>query len=170
MNYSKQWFIHLALVVMAFLGLSCGALDGDPEVYLVKDSDNSYHLQWTEPLEEQRIVLIKITGIIEILWDNGEFAEREFESERLLIFPAGVFRSDQFRGLDITPSTVTGGDRLTAVEIPPAKARFNVDLPKRAFHTESKEYEELLVGHPFQPYEVGEPSELTFGKSTGLGD
>ena len=115
MNYSKQWFIHLALVVMAFLGLSCGALDGDPEVYLVKDSDNSYHLQWTEPLEEQRIVLIRITGIfIERTWNDEEFVTktgREFEREHLLIFPAGVFRSDQFRGLDITPSTVTGGGR-----------------------------------------------------------
>ena len=59
---------------------------------------------------------------------------------------------------------------MTAVEIPPAKARFNVDLPKRAFHTESKEYKELLVGHPFQLYEVGEPSKLTFDKPTSLED
>ena len=42
--------------------------------------------------------------------------------------------------------------------------------PKGRFIRKVRNIEELLVGHPFQPYEVGEPSELTFGKSTGLGD
>ena len=166
MKYSPKWFICVALVVIVFTGFNCGVLDGNPEVYLVKDSDNSYHLQWTEPLEERRIVLIKITSIsIQFSWNNEEFVTktgREREREHLLIFPAGVFRSDRFSGVDITPSTVTGNVQLISVEIPPAKARFNVDLPKKAFHTESKEYEELLVGHPFQPYDVGEPFKLTF--------
>ena len=60
MNHSKQWFICLALVAMAFIGFSCGALDGgDPEVHLVRDSEDTFHFQWNEPLVAGRIILVR---------------------------------------------------------------------------------------------------------------
>ena len=60
MNHSQQWFIRCALVAMVFIGFNCGALDGGgPEVYLVKDTEDTFHFQWNEPLLEDRIILVR---------------------------------------------------------------------------------------------------------------
>ena len=58
MNHSQQWFICFSLVVMVFIGLSCGALDGGgTEVFLVKDADTAFHCQWNEAPVTDRIIL-----------------------------------------------------------------------------------------------------------------
>ena len=58
MSHSKQWLIRLVLVAMTFIGSSCGALDGgDPEVYLVRDSEDTFHFQWNEAPVTDRIIL-----------------------------------------------------------------------------------------------------------------
>ena len=60
MNHSKRWLIRLALVAMVFIGFSCGALDGGgPEVYLIRDSEDTFHFQWNEPLVADRIILVR---------------------------------------------------------------------------------------------------------------
>ena len=59
MKHSKRGFICLALVAIMFIGFSCGALDGDPEIYLVRDSENTFHFQWNEPLVADRIILVR---------------------------------------------------------------------------------------------------------------
>ena len=59
MNHSQRWFICFALVVMVCIGLSCGFLGAGPEVFLVKDSENSFHFQWSELLLEDRIILTR---------------------------------------------------------------------------------------------------------------
>lgn len=59
MNYSKHWLIYLALVAMAFIGLSCGALEENPEIHLVRDSADTFHFQWNEPLITDRIILVR---------------------------------------------------------------------------------------------------------------
>ena len=121
MNLSRQWIVRLVLV--AVMVSSCGDRDGgNPEVYLVEDGDNSYHLQWTETLEEERIVLIETTSASAKLFSSAVVVERE---RQLLIFPAGVIRS-------------RGGGAIQraelSVEILPGEERFNVDLPQKAFH------------------------------------
>lgn len=164
MNYSKEWRFCLALVGLMFLGLNCGVVvdDGDFEVYLVKDSEDSYHLQWTEPLKEERVVLVHVIGV-----DRWGFENREMglnEQNALVVFPVGSFRSNQFRG----GSLGSWGASLISVEILPAEERFNIDLPTDAHRAESDaNYEsgsgvDILVGHPFKPYDVGDPSKLIF--------
>ena len=60
MIHFKQWFICFALVAMAFIEFSCGAFDsGDPEVYLVRDSEDTFHFQWNEPLVADQIILVR---------------------------------------------------------------------------------------------------------------
>ena len=55
------------VIVCTVIGLGCGVIgDGDSEIYFVEDSPNSFHLQWDEPLVEQRIVLVRIAAGIPI--------------------------------------------------------------------------------------------------------
>ena len=157
MNLSRQWIVRLVLV--AVMVSSCGDRDGgNPEVYLVEDGDNSYHLQWTEPLEEERIVLIETTGAKFV--SSAVVVERE---RQLLIFPAGVIRSNRLEGaqVGIIRSRVILRAGLS-VEILPGEERFNVDLPKKAFHAMGAGDKQLPIGHPFEPYNVIGPSKLIF--------
>ena len=58
MNHSQQWFICFSLIVMVFIGLSCGVLDGGgPEVHPVKDTETAFHCQWNEVPVTDRIIL-----------------------------------------------------------------------------------------------------------------
>ena len=59
MKHSKWRFIYLVLVAIVFIGFSCGALDGDPEIYLIRDSEDTFHFQWNEPLVADRIILVR---------------------------------------------------------------------------------------------------------------
>ena len=179
MNLSRQWIVRLVLV--AVMVSSCGDRDGgnpevylvedggNPEVYLVEDGDNSYHLQWAEPLEEERIVLIETTGAKFV--SSGVVVERE---RQLLIFPAGVIRSNRLEGAQVGIIRSREGGRVgvirsrvilragLSVEILPGEERFNVDLPKKAFHAMGAGDKQLPIGHPFEPYNVIGPSKLIF--------
>lgn len=166
MNHSKQWRFCLALVVMMFVGLNCAVVDGgdggDFEVYLVKDSVRSYHLQWTEPLKEERTVLVHVIGVDR--WENQDIIRMDlYEINALVIFPVGSFRSNQFWGSDLVDVV-----SLVSVEILPAEERFNIELPTKAYRAdsggrgESGSSVDILVGHPFKPYDVGDPSELIY--------
>ena len=158
MNLSRQWIVRLVLV--AVMVSSCGDRDGgNPEVYLVEDGDNSYHLQWTEPLEEERIVLIETTGAKFV--SSAVVVERE---RQLLIFPAGVIRSNRLEGAGVIRSRGGGAIQRAelSVEILPGEERFNVDLPKKAFHAMGAGDKQLPIGHPFEPYNVIGPSKLIF--------
>ena len=158
MNRSRQWIVRLVLV--AVMVSSCGDRDGgNPEVYLVEDGDNSYHLQWTEPLEEERIVLIETTGAKFV--SSAVVVERE---RQLLIFPAGVIRSNRLEGAGVIRSRGGGAIQRAelSVEILPGEERFNVDLPKKAFHAMGAGDKQLPIGHPFEPYNVIGPSKLIF--------
>lgn len=291
-----------ALVVILFSGFSCGFLDGDPEVFLIKDSDSSYHLQWTETLLQQRIVLlhgaevrprfylgvagtelvadvhfIRALGVSDGDWREGWWYEQDsvtryratmnehgdggdildpdgnraghwwlegdtewvtlydhrnfiivdtelgkwvdvlseedwredgawsilFDEDyslvvvdkagnrvsgfsvsdlvimkqdvvntdqELFIFPAGSFRSDVFK-MDYRyfgELSLGSGSFMFEVEVLPAEARSQVEFPNKAYwaaeahHVDGEDHIDLLVGHPFQPYDVGEPSKLTF--------
>ena len=164
MNLSRQWIVRLVLVGMAVMVSSCGERGGErdggnPEVYLVEDGDNSYHLQWTEPLEEERIVLIEITGVEFV--SSSPVVERE---RQFLIFPAGVIRSNRLEGAGVIKNRGSGVIQRAelSVEILPGEERFNVDLPQKASHAMGAGDKELPIGHPFQPYNVIGPSKLIF--------
>ena len=70
MNHSQRWFICFALVVMVCIGLSCGFLGAGPEVYLVKDSEDSFHFRWNEPPITDRIILTRATYSNKMLDDS----------------------------------------------------------------------------------------------------
>lgn len=59
MQPPKQWFIYLAFIAIVFIGFSCGAFDEDPEIYLVRDSEDTFHFQWSEPIVTDRIILVR---------------------------------------------------------------------------------------------------------------
>ena len=157
MNHFKQWFICLALVAMAFIGFSCGVLDdSDPGVYLVRGADLRYHLQWTEPLKADRIVLI---------YEVYNPLDGYDPEENWFLFRTGDIQSRQ---RDV-------GDRRAAeilVKIASADERFNAlnlagSLQLRDRHGGG---EVIYAGYPFQPYDIGEPSELTFIDDTVSSD
>lgn len=150
----------LAFAVIGFMGLSCGSpFDiGNPEVYLVEDSSSEFHLQWTEPLEEERIVLMSF------------FNPRKNENwYYLLHFPVGSWRSELFGERWTIYQEVAGeyhnpeNQATASVEILSDGERSKVKLPAHANNTtEEGESIELFVGHPFKPYNVGKPSKLNF--------
>ena len=51
---------------------------------------------------------------------------------------------------------------MISVEILPAEQRSNVDLPQKALHAVGTGDKQILVGHPFQLYNVVGPSKLIF--------
>ena len=98
MNRSKQWFIHLVLVAMVFIGFSCGGLDGgDPEVFLVRDDEYTFHFQWDEPLVEDRIILVRSvsTGHRDVFSAEAWFFPGETES-RVFFIPGVTTSVDAF--------------------------------------------------------------------------
>ena len=146
-----QYFKYLvALITLVFIGLGCG----DPEVYLVKDGESEFHLQWTEPLKEQRIVLFHRTRF--------DYYGSQITDSYLYFFPVGEFRSRLFRHNEIV-----GQNGLLSVELPPASTRDTFDRPHIVWDatTELKRIDTVLVGHPYKPYDVGKPSKLTFDYS-----
>ena len=264
MNHSKRWLIRLALVAMVFIGFSCGALDGGgPEVYLIRDSEDTFHFQWNEPLVADRIILVRAVysartdydfgtvylsseepakdiylpdavntiekieyedfrwkftvGYVGDEWsvlreklfsvfDSLEFTHKRYEEagairhqieivnqpmpsdfsdfavdsleytvdvdytvtyplndsseDQLLLFKTGSLQSRRISLSRIfdPPS----GSGICTVTIPPADERKNVKLPADAYDLETRDYEEILTGYPLQPYNVGDPSYLTF--------
>lgn len=96
--------------------------------------------------------------------------EEIYTNDFLLIFPPGKFRSQEimFWGdigyyLGVRRGKHPGPNRVE-FEIPPAKARLDIELPATARYADDlEEEEEVLVQHPFQSYDVAEPSKLTFG-------
>ena len=140
MHYFKHF---VALIIMALIGPGCS----DPKVYLVKDGESEFHLQWTEPLKEARMVLFYVT-------EFNYWGDQTTDSY-LELFPAGEFRS---RLLDDFPYG------LLSVEIPPAAARDTLDRPHAVGDatTKGKVINTVLVGHPYKPYDVGKPFKLTF--------
>ena len=143
-----QYFKCLvALIATAFIGLGCG----DPEVYLVKDGKSEFHLQWTEPLKEPRIVLVYVTEF--------NYYGHPSPHSYLHFFPTGEFRSRLFGHDDLAWQY-----GLLSVEIPPASTRDTLDLPHTVWDatTKDKRIDTALVGHPYKPYDVGKPSKLTF--------
>ena len=146
-----QYFKYLvALITLVFIGLGCG----DPEVYLVKDGESEFHLQWTEPLKEQRIVLFHRTRF--------DYYGSQITNSVLYFFPVGEFRSRLFRH-----NEVVGQNVLLSVELPPASTRDTFDRPNTVWDatTEFTYIDTVLVGHPYRPYDVGKPSKITFDYS-----
>ena len=73
----------------------------------------------------------------------------------LYICRTGNIQSEQIQVSRFSPSVL--------IKLPPADDRFNnLELPKSAYNANGEGDEKILVEYPFQPYKVGDPSELTF--------
>ena len=167
--YFRLWLVCVACFTAIFVTFSCGIVgDGNPAIYLVNDGSRegylSFHLQSDKSLEHDTVVLIRI---------EAELGGHWFTSEQFILFFAGRVQSWVFEvhnTIDITIDSPTPVRRVSGkikVTILPAEERLNVELPKIAWYKGnflnkggSDTYEEIPVRHRFQPYKVGEPSEL----------
>ena len=132
---------------------------------LVKDDDATFHFQWAEPLKEERIILVRLSGVI---FDPKYKAEYSHEEELLVYFPPGTVVSyaiDRPRALEYTSMAILG--RIDSVEILPAALRETV-LPADVwkigedglFRGHGKR---ILREHPFfRDYRVAPLSRITF--------
>ena len=113
------YFYALPILLCVFLGC-----DNAPRVGLVKDDDETFHFQWVESLQEQRIILARLGGVI---FDYRYKAEYSHEEELLVYFPPGTVVSyaiDRPRALECTSMAILG--RIDSVEILPAALRQTV--------------------------------------------
>ena len=74
--------------------LACGNQQRTPEIRLVKDNADGFHLQWDEPLREERTILVNLTTVYNY-WntDYTKRIERIMKRVQVLHFPDGVFKS-----------------------------------------------------------------------------
>ena len=172
----KTVFISVCLL-FAFLGC-----ERTPRVRLVKDDDRTFHFQWAEPLIEERIILVRYSGVF-----SDYNLEIPWEKELLVYFPAGSVVSAQLHRQSAMrhTSVVNIENRLVkirdsnldSVEICPAHLRETVlpadvyeigILPADGFEIGEREFfrlrgERILREHPFfREYHVDQPSRLTF--------
>ena len=139
---------------------------------LVKDNDTTFHFQWAEPLKEERIILVRYSGVF-----SDYNVEIPWEKELLVYFPAGsVVSAPLHRQAAMRYTSVANianrlvrirDANLDSVEIRPAHLRETV-LPARLYTIRDREFmphgERFILREPpfFQEYHVGEPSRLTF--------
>lgn len=142
--------------------LACG---NTPRVRLVKDDDSTFHFQWAKPLNEERTILVRLSGVI---FDPRYKAEYSHEEELLVYFPAGTLVSyaiDRPRPLEYSSMAIL--ERIDSVEILPAALRRTVlpaDMWKIGEYGRFRGHgKRILREHPFfLDYRVDEPSRITF--------
>ena len=148
------------IVIVAILG--CGgddsvvSADNVPEVRLVDDGSNDFHFQWDEPLKEERIIPIRchFEGVAQ--GRNGELHPYAHSWTKLIYFPSDSFVSKPLRE-----------SSLVSIKILSSQERAKFSLPTRVYmNDEWYDYHDswlrILKEHPFKPYRVGKPSNLTF--------
>jgi len=59
-----------------------------PRVRLVRNTPDSYHFQWAEPLTEERIILVRVQ------WHSDQYPDHD--ETRLIFFGPGQFKSARF--------------------------------------------------------------------------
>ena len=94
---------HFFLFSLLLLLWSCGDSYVKPRIRLVKDSPTTFHFQWDEPLEEERIILVRAGHI-----DNPNTVG--YSVTFLLRFMPGEFRSGDW---DIRHIHVWGVETIT---------------------------------------------------------
>lgn len=125
-----------------------------PRVRLVRDTPDSYHFQWAEPLTEARIILVRVQ------WQSDQYPDHD--ETRLIFFEPGQFKSARY--------SLAYYQKSATVEILPARDRNSFSLPAMAAMSHSRsDYilpphtssdKEILAEHPFEPYEFDAPSKL----------
>ena len=53
--------IRSLTLLLLILLLACGNQQPTPEIRLVRDNVDGFHLQWNGPLREERIILVEMT-------------------------------------------------------------------------------------------------------------
>lgn len=165
------FLLGLSILLCIFFGCGNSSGVGDdsddsyvPRIRLVKDGTNEFHFQWDGPLKEERIVLCRYDVFILVTTDSPEPVRREvsgFPTQSLIYFPKGALISEPVRD-----------NNLIFVEILSAQERDSFALPAHASDATipsssqwfwfGGEARRILREHPFKPYQIGEPSRLTF--------
>ena len=174
------------LLLLPFL--ACGNQQSTPEIRLVKDNAYGFHLQWDEPLREERIVLVEITTEYDDVTDDSKPVEQILTRVQALHFPSGVFKSpyvnltlmrhspkrSRFTIEILDVSDKSDRDKLTTQSMPHSVisyldlddcVQFAMDTTvtyRKSGLSRGKVQEEILNEHPFKPYTVGSPSILHF--------
>ena len=166
------------LITLPLLVLGCGSkrhccdcvADKDsptPEVRLVKDSPTTFHFQWKEPLKEERIILVRIRKVNARGAGGGRLTDPYLmdEETHFYRFDAALHQPSQFRSPLFSIMAGLAGDHRSIppgltpyVEILPEHKRYDIKLPTYPYDGG----DEILVEHPFKPYELGKPSKLVF--------
>ena len=167
--------------------LACANQQPTPEIRLVKDNADGFHLQWDEPLPAERIVLVEMTTVYDTSAEDARPVEQILKRVQVLHFPDGVFKSPYIN--------------LTLMRHSPEKSRFTIEIldvgdkndqeklttqsmphlviscsdlkscvefamdtiaTRASLHGRGQVREEILNEHPFKPYTVGSPSILHF--------
>ena len=177
------------LIPLSLLVFSCGSArygcdcvtdtnSPTPKVRLVKDSPTTFHFQWKEPLKEERIILIRMRRVNARGSGGGGLTDPYLmdEETHLLRFETTLYQPTQFRSRRFS---IMGPGASNATRIPPGLTPYAEILPDRTRHdialpahsrsatgggdsiSEGFSHQ-LLVEHPFKPYELGKPSKLIF--------
>ena len=166
--------------------LACGNQQPTPEIRLVKDNAYGFHLQWDEPLREERIILVEMTTVYDHFTDDSKPVEQILTRVQALHFPDGVFKSPYInltlmrhspKRSRFTIEILDIGDKndrekLTTQSMPHSVisyfdlddcVEFTMDTTvtyRKVGYSRGQVQEEILNEHPFKPYTVGSPSIL----------
>ena len=166
--------------------LACGNQQSTPEIRIVKDNADGFHLQWDGPLREERIVLVEMTTVYDHSTGDSKPIEHILTRVQALHFPDGVFKSPYInltrmrhspRRSRFTIEILDVGDKnyrekLTTQSMPHSVisyfdlddcVEFAMDTTvtyREAGYSRGQVQEEILNEHPFKPYTVGSPSIL----------
>ena len=165
MNFSQcpQNSVLLVLII-TWLVFGCGALDSDPTIYLVKDSEDTFHFEWSEAPVTSRMIYVRTV-------DTPDIADTAADIEdRAVLTPAGRVGSPTITAFSVGhydaftyPSGKSGTVTIAILEY---KDAANSVLEKEAYQVYSDAIRNnpnpQIDGDPFQPYDVGDPSELSF--------
>ena len=172
-------FFALSILLCVFFGCSDA-----PRVRLVKDDDATFHFQWAEPLKEERIILVRRSGVT-VSIGRRHIRRTPFDRDVLVYFPEGalisapVWQTIKGYSYEHVAGEVEGisnTEYIGTVEILPTDLRETV-LPADVYEIRGMgfrrryEHDRILREYPlFREYRVDLPSHLTFELPPGLRD
>ena len=175
-------FYSFALAILLCVFFGC---DNAPRVRLVKDDDETFHFQWAEPLKEERIILVRRSGVTVSKYRRQYIRRTPFNRDVLIYFPSGAFISDPVWQTTVETSyehiageveEIHNTEYIGTVEILPADLRETVLLAdvyeiRGMGFRRRYEHDRILREYPlFRKYRVDQLSHLTFELPPGLRD
>jgi len=159
------------MLLMIWIGLSCGGDDDDdiseespaPVIFLVKDSEDQFHIESSTVLMTEVIVWVHVQCESDVELDFDSV----YEDHHLVLLKSGTV----FTGIAVAFSVGNydafsypyGESGLCSIRLRPSNELSEFpNFPYLAHTIDFKHSQQVVKSYPFQPYNVGEPSELIF--------